>query len=78
MRQLVKRARAVIMIVNGKVVGYRMTDGSVACVKVRYPDDVRAQIDLARIRAVTNHGYVPVRAYRCEHCSGWHLTSRRA
>lgn len=78
MRALARRAGAAIILPNGRHVGYRLPDGSVACAKHRYRDEVAAQMELARIRRDAVRGYVPVRAYRCEWCDGWHLTSRPA
>lgn len=76
--QLVKRARAAVVIANRRIIGYRMRDGSVACVKIRYRSEVDAALDLSRIRAASNHSHIPVRVYRCGFCFGWHLTSRPA
>lgn len=76
LRHLVQRSKAVIVVANNKIIGYRMTDGSVSCLKRRYQNSIDAELDLARIHAKANHGHIPVRAYRCEWCHGWHLTSR--
>lgn len=73
---LMRDAGAVPVVAGGRVVGFQMPDGSVACSKQRYRDDVSAQLELARIARHASHGYVPVRAYRCEFCAGFHLTSR--
>ncbi|HKY46171.1 MAG TPA: hypothetical protein VJM50_23975 [Pyrinomonadaceae bacterium] len=70
------RVGAAIVVANHKVIGYRMTDGSVACLKRRYLTATDAELDLSRIKAKANHGHIPVRAYRCQWCAGFHLTSR--
>jgi hypothetical protein len=40
----------------------------------------RSQLAAERIMAVLvlhrSNGHVPRRAYHCEHCGGWHLTSQ--
>lgn len=76
LRALVKRSGAALIVPNGRVVGYRMRDGSVACMKQRYRSETAAHAELSRIASHASHSYVPVRAYRCEWCDGWHLTSR--
>lgn len=76
LRQLVQRVGAAAVIEGNRIIGYRMRDGSVACSKVRYRDDLAAQLDLARIRALPTAGHKPIRAYHCPWCHGFHLTSR--
>lgn len=46
------------------------------CVKVRYRDEIAAQLALARLRREDKPGHTEKRAYRCPMCAGWHLTSR--
>lgn len=76
MRYLVRRLRGVPIVANGKLIGHRFPDGSVACVKRRFRALALALLELERI-AHTDHGpHIPVRAYRCEWCFGWHLTSQ--
>lgn len=76
MRALVKRAGAARIIPNGRRVGYRLPDGSVACDKQRFRTLEAAQTELARIAVHSAHAYVPVRAYLCPWCGGYHVTSR--
>jgi hypothetical protein len=45
-------------------------------VKRRYSTAEAAGLDLARIGKMVARVYVPVRAYGCEFCGGWHLTSQ--
>ena len=78
LHQLVQRAGAATIIEGNRIVGYRMRDGSVACLKIRYRTDVDAQLDMLRIQALPTVGHKPIRAYRCPWCHGYHLTSRRA
>ena len=75
-RALGKRAGAAIIIPQGRRVGFRMTDGSVVCHKQRFRTTESAVAELERIAHHASHAYIPVRAYRCEWCGGWHLTSR--
>lgn len=73
---LVRRARAATIIQGGKVIGWRLPDGSVICVKRRYSTREAALLDLARITRVATHSHIPVRAYACPYCRGYHLTSK--
>ena len=76
LRHLIQRAGAIIVVANNKVIGYRLPDGSVSCLKRRYLTIVDAELDLVRIKQKANHGHIPVRAYVCQWCHGIHLTSR--
>lgn len=76
LRALAKRAGAALILPRGKFVGYRMPDGSVACLKERYRTHDAAMHELERIGKHSSHGYIPVRTYLCEWCGGYHLTSR--
>lgn len=75
-RHLIRRAQAAVILSWGRIVGYRMPDGSVACVKERFSDAASACAEIERIAQQSTASYVPVRAYRCEYCRGWHTTSR--
>ena len=48
-----------------------------ACQKHPYPDQALALRALKAIRASGKPGKRPVRAYPCEHCHLWHLTSKK-
>jgi len=49
-----------------------------ACTKRYYPDQVSARIDMKRIRKrMGSDEESPKRAYPCNSCGGWHLTSQR-
>lgn len=76
MLHLIHEASAVTIIIRGQLVGWRMTDGSVVCVKQRYREALDAQLELVRIMRYSRSAKVPVRAYPCQHCGGWHLTSQ--
>ena len=70
-------AKAALVIVARKVVGYRLPNGEMVCVKERHRDEAAALAALARIQASNwNNHRVPQRAYQCDHCHGWHLTSQ--
>lgn len=77
MQHLVREADAVEITVRGQVVGWRMPDDGVVCIKQRYRDDVAASAELERIAHYARNRHVPVRSYACEHCGGFHLTSQR-
>jgi hypothetical protein len=44
--------------------------------KVRHRDEASALV--AAARSAGRHNASTLRAYRCEHCRGWHLTSAPA
>jgi len=73
---LIRRANAALIVPGGRVIGYRLPDGSVACEKQRFRCRDTAEAELIRIRRDAAHSYIPVRAYLCDWCDGWHLTSR--
>lgn len=76
-RSMARRERAALVFTNGKLIGFRLRDGSMVCRKRRYRDEAAALVDLARIIYTSTSSKVPVRAYRCENCAGWHLTSKQ-
>lgn len=76
MRALRKRAHARPVYSHGRVIAYRMPDGSIACVKQRFVCESSALAMLASIRRTATNSHIPVRAYLCEWCGGWHLTSK--
>jgi len=43
--------------------------------KRRYRDEKSAQL-IVREAASSRNRYVPIRAYYCRDCNGWHLSSR--
>ncbi len=77
LRALVKRSNASLIAPRGHVIGYRMPDGSVACIKQRFRSEEAASAELLRIARHASRSYIPVRAYLCDWCGGWHLTSRQ-
>lgn len=48
-----------------------------ACQKNPHPTHDRALRALEAIHAKGKPGKKPVRAYPCQHCESWHLTSKR-
>lgn len=76
MAHLVHEAGAFVVVVRGQLVGWRMRDGGMVCIKRRFRDDDAAHAELDRIARDANHRHIPVRAYECPHCRGWHLTSQ--
>lgn len=74
---LVRDAGAALVVMNRKVVGYRLPNGEMVCVKERYRDQAEAAAAMARIQADIEAGKrAPVRVYPCQHCHGWHTTSQ--
>ncbi|MDT9046456.1 MULTISPECIES: hypothetical protein [Enterobacteriaceae] len=74
---LVRDAKAALVIVERKVVGYRLPNGEMVCIKDRYRDEAAALQAMERMQSSNWNGHrVPVRAYHCEHCRGFHLTSQ--
>jgi hypothetical protein len=55
----------------------RTKDAAMACQKNPYPSQFLALRALDAILAVGKPGKQPVRAYPCEHCHRWHLTSKK-
>lgn len=77
MARLVSQSGAVaVRAADGHLMAYALPDGSFACVKHRYRDEVAARVELVRIIRDSRTQRVPVRHYRCELCDGWHLTSQ--
>ncbi|MBF9235562.1 hypothetical protein [Microvirga alba] len=80
MARLIRQAGAVVVFVSGKLVGYRLPDGFVVCEKRRYRTESAALLELANVQLFTRLNgprRIPIRAYQCTHCHGWHLTSQR-
>lgn len=74
---LVRDARAALVVMHHKVVGWRLPNGEMVCIKDRYRDEASALHDMERIQAANwSRSRVPVRAHHCAHCHGWHLTSQ--
>lgn len=74
---LVRDAKAALVVLDRKVVGYRLPNGEMVCVKERHRTEVDAQVALSRILSSNWNGHrVPQRAYPCQFCHGWHLTSQ--
>lgn len=79
MSHLVREADAQPIHAGGKLVGYRMPDGFVVCEKRRYRDRAAAMAELDNVHAFAHlhpNKRLPVRAYPCPWCGGWHVTSR--
>lgn len=57
--------------------GRRKRRDCTASAKNRYASKGEADDDLARIRERSTREVVPVRSYRCDNCSFWHLTSQQ-
>lgn len=74
---LIHDADAALVVMNRKIVGYRLPNGEMVCVKQRYPSLAAAVEDIERINAANVSGSrVPIRAYPCPNCHGFHSTSQ--
>lgn len=76
LRKLVREARAVTVIWGRHVRGWRLPDGVMVCRKRRYATSDQAVNDMLSIQAQNGKRGVPRRAYECEFCGGFHLTSK--
>lgn len=78
MKRLIREARAVPVIGSRRVVAYRLGAGEVVCVKQRFKDEPAATQSLQMIHEERQpREHIPVRAYQCTHCKGWHITSMK-
>lgn len=74
---LVRDARAALVVMDRKVVGYRLPTGEMVCVKHRYRSEDEATRAMQRIQEEAPEGQrVPLRVYPCPHCRGFHTTSQ--
>lgn len=73
--RLVRQAGAAYVISHGKITGYRLPGGGMVCRKRRYGSADIASRELHHISTTSLRSHVPVRAYRCPDCAGYHLTS---
>jgi hypothetical protein len=48
------------------------------CEKVRYTSERFALMDIKRIKKISTRDKIPVRAYFCDLCGFWHLTSAKS
>lgn len=53
-----------------------MGNQSEQCMKVKYTSEQFALEDIIRIRKQSNRSRIPLRAYYCNNCNFWHLTSK--
>lgn len=79
MTHLARDASATPLHVHGRIVAWVMPDGGVVCIKERLRDGHQAFAELERIALHTAPSHrIPIRAYRCAFCGGWHLTSQES
>lgn len=50
-------------------------NNSIDCKKVRFSSEAFANIHIAKLKSTSTRKKIPNRAYLCEHCNLWHLTS---
>lgn len=76
---LAREAGAQPVYVGGRLVRHVLPDGWAVCEKRRYSSEAAALAELQGVRAFAHlhpGRKLPVRAYACEHCHGWHVTSK--
>lgn len=65
--------------IGGKLVGHVLPGGFTVCEKRRYSSEAAAHGELDGVRAFEHLHLgrkLPVRAYACPACRGWHVTSK--
>lgn len=77
LQRLVDRVGAAHIINQGRISGWRLPNGQVVCRKRRYPSEDVANLEMRLIAHRSNRHKVPVRAYECPTCKGFHLTSKQ-
>lgn len=77
LQKLVSRERAAHIIIHGKVTGFRLRDGRIVCKKRRFTSPETAVREMKHIALTSKRTRIPIRAYQCEECQGFHLTSRQ-
>lgn len=77
MAQLMREAGASAVTHKGQLIAWRMDNGQQVCVKRRFRTFEDAEQELARIWRQASDDYLPVRAYLCGRCKGFHLTSQQ-
>lgn len=79
MERLARDAEATPLQAQGRIVAWALPTGAVVCVKERLRDGHQAFAELERIALQSPPWqHIPMRAYRCAFCEGWHLTSQEA
>jgi hypothetical protein len=74
---LVWEARAQPVVIDQRVIGWRLPSGETVCVKQRHASESAALKVMADIQLCNlDQHRVPVRVYPCPHCRGYHLTSK--
>lgn len=77
MAGLLKRSGAALVVISARHVGFRLRTGEIVCVKDRFKNERQALLAMGRIQEAELDGVrVPKRAYQCQRCLGWHLTSQ--
>jgi hypothetical protein len=74
---LTRDADAALLVIDRKIVGWRLKTGEIVCTKERFRDEADARAALAAIHRSSFEGArVPIRSYYCSRCKGFHLTSQ--
>lgn len=76
MAHLVREAGARPITMGGQAVAWALPTGEWLCAKHRYVGEQAANDELANIQAHGRGYKLPARAYVCNYCGGWHLTSQ--
>jgi hypothetical protein len=76
--KLLREAGAAPIVMMKRVVAYQLANGEIVCTKQRFKDEPAAVKTLQMIHSEHQpRVHEPVRAYPCQHCKGWHITSQK-
>lgn len=78
MAALIREARATLVMVEGRLVAWKLPNGQTVCKKRRYRTEPEAMLVLEGVIQCPRTAKVPARFYLCPWCEGWHLTSQLA
>lgn len=74
-KPFIKYIKDNLHIIQSKVETNEIETVSLICKKILYINEKIAKIALSRIKEIEQGHKKPIRAYECEVCGGWHLTS---
>lgn len=77
LNHLVMRNALATIVMDRRVIGWRMSTGEIVCVKARYSTEQLALKSMSHIVSLQDSGRIPVRVYQCDYCLGWHMTSQK-
>ena len=79
-QEILKQIKPKKEIIHPKGIGYKIIGSHVKLIcessnKIIFISEKEAKFEINRIRDLEQENKKPIRAYECEKCSGWHLTS---